>query len=95
MDESEDFILIDTRSQKEYQEEHIVGAISLPASEIDNRYNELARDKEIITYCYGGHCGPAKVAAQKLIQLGFSNVKVLDGSTQSWKAKGWQTETGI
>ncbi len=44
-------IFLDVRSLEEYQARHIPGAISMPTEEIPARYQELAKDAEIITYC--------------------------------------------
>jgi|TARA_Y100000310_G_scaffold345223_1_gene462846 rhodanese-related sulfurtransferase len=67
----ESFILVDLRSQEEYEEEHIVGAINIPAykdrdysdygavERIVNSFGELKAenpDKEIIVYCYSDPC---------------------------------------
>lgn len=43
--------IIDTRSAEEYRMEHITGAISLPASEMEQRWSELARDSLLVFYC--------------------------------------------
>ncbi|NOZ26461.1 MAG: zinc-ribbon domain-containing protein [Chloroflexi bacterium] len=44
-------LFVDVRSQEEYRTAHIPGAVSLPLTELDERYQELPRDAEIITYC--------------------------------------------
>jgi len=42
---------VDTRSVSEYQAAHIVGAISLPAAETAQRWDELPRDSLLVFYC--------------------------------------------
>lgn len=49
--DSGDAIFVDVRTAPEYGDSHPTGAISLPLSELDARYQELPRDKEIITIC--------------------------------------------
>lgn len=44
-------LIIDVRSQSEYLEGHIEGAISLPLSELADRYSELPADRLIYLYC--------------------------------------------
>ena len=72
MDKGEsDFILVDVRSQEEYEEEHIIGAINIPAykdpdtsaygdvERIVNAFQELKEnnpDKDLIVYCYSIPC---------------------------------------
>jgi hypothetical protein len=67
----ESFILVDVRSEEEYIEEHIIGAINIPAykdrdnsdygavERITNSFRELIEenpDKDIIVYCYSIPC---------------------------------------
>lgn len=69
MDKGESgFVLVDLRSREEYEREHIVGAVSIPAysdpdtsaygdvERILDAFEALPRDKEIIVYCYSRAC---------------------------------------
>jgi hypothetical protein len=49
-----DLAIVDVRSKEDFDEGHIAGAVSIPWKEMEARYTELPRDKEIITYC--GRC---------------------------------------
>lgn len=63
-----DFTLVDLRSQQEYEKEHIIGAINIPAykdpdtsaygdvERIVNSFKELDQDQDIIVYCYSIPC---------------------------------------
>ncbi|MBC8265099.1 MAG: rhodanese-like domain-containing protein [Anaerolineales bacterium] len=51
LDAGADIVIVDVRSKEEFAESHIPGAVSIPWEEIEARYPELPRDKEIITYC--------------------------------------------
>jgi predicted sulfurtransferase len=44
-------LMVDTRNEMSYKEDHIKGAILIPAGEILSKIDELPRDKTIITYC--------------------------------------------
>ena len=44
-------VVIDVRSQAEYDHGHIPGSRLIPAGEILNHISELPRDKTIVTYC--------------------------------------------
>lgn len=44
-------IIVDVRGAEEYAESHIANARSLPLSDLQSRYRELAPNSEIITYC--------------------------------------------
>ncbi len=44
-------IIVDSRSQDSYNNEHIKGSINIPTKEMEERYKELSKDKKIIVYC--------------------------------------------
>lgn len=44
-------LFIDTRSVEAYKDEHIKGAISLPAATLEEHLKEIPKDKKIIAYC--------------------------------------------
>ncbi len=62
------FILVDLRSQEEYEREHIAGAINIPAykdpdtsayGDVDRIVGEFAKlnpSKDVIVYCYSTPC---------------------------------------
>jgi len=51
LDAGAEVVVVDVRSKEEFDQGHIPGAISIPYSEIEARYRELPRDKEIVTCC--------------------------------------------
>ena len=74
------FILVDLRSQEEYEREHIVGAISIPAykdpdtsaygdvERIVGEFRKLPKDKDIIVYCYSIPCMTGKKVGAMLAE---------------------------
>ncbi len=74
MDSSSDLILLDVRTQEEYDEGHIEGALLIPDYEISDKAGELLTDKEatILIYCRSGR--RSALAAQTLSDLGYSTV---------------------
>ncbi len=44
-------IFVDTRAEAAYKDEHIKGAINIPAEAFEMRYAEVPKDKKIIAYC--------------------------------------------
>lgn len=79
MDTEGDYIIIDARTSEEFNEGHIEGAILIPEYEIGNRAeNELPRkDQLILVYCRSGR--RSKIAAETLVDLGYTNVKEFGG----------------
>jgi rhodanese-related sulfurtransferase len=86
LDAGEDIVIVDARSLAEYETAHIEGAISIPLAEIDNRYNELPRDKGIVLYCTWPAEQTSARAALRLYQHGFTNVSALLGGLRAWEA---------
>lgn len=74
MDSGEPYVLVDVRTQMEYDEKHIEGAILIPNETIGNQPIELLPDKNatILVYCRSGN--RSKQAAEKLAALGYTNV---------------------
>ena len=93
------FVLVDLRSQEEYEQEHIVGAVSIPAykdpdtsaysdvERIVNSFNELKAnnpDKEIIVYCYSIPCMTGRKIGKMLAENGIY-VKHLGIGWNEWR----------
>lgn len=79
------FTLLDVRSQSEFDAGHIKNAVNIPFPELQMRYAELDKNKEIVTYCQSGKVGA--LAAQYLINRGFVKVLNLLGGMDAWKEK--------
>ena len=79
MDSGEEYIILDTREQDEFDEGHIAGAILIPYTEIENKAEEMLPDKDklILVYCRSGR--RSKIAAESLAKLGYTNVKEFGG----------------
>jgi len=46
----QEYNLVDVRTPKEYEEEHLPGAQLIPVGELESRWKELDRSKPTITY---------------------------------------------
>ena len=79
MDREEGYVILDTRAQEEYDEGHIPGAILIPHDEILQKAESLLTDKDqlILVYCRSGR--RSKIAAQSLVDLGYTNIKEFGG----------------
>ncbi len=78
-----DSILIDIRSQAEFENETIDGAINIFTPELRTKYTELPKDKKIVLFCNTGF--QSYVASRILIQRGFNNVYSLTGGITLYK----------
>ncbi|MBB3110064.1 rhodanese-related sulfurtransferase [Paenibacillus phyllosphaerae] len=89
---TDNFVLVDVRSAKAYEECHITGAINLPANQIDALVTaSWPKDKMIVAYCWGPACNGATKASAKLSALGFQ-VKEMLGGIEYWRREGYDVE---
>ena len=79
MDSENGYIIIDARTQEEYDQGYIPGAILIPEYEIADRAEKELPDKDqlILVYCRSGR--RSKIAAEELVKLGYTNVKDFGG----------------
>ena len=79
MDSQENYIILDTRAQEEYDQSHIPGAILIPHDEITEKAESMLPEKDqlILVYCRSGR--RSKLAAQDLVTLGYTNIKEFGG----------------
>ena len=79
MDDRDGYVILDVRTQEEYDEAHIDGAILIPDYEIADKAESVLKDKEqlILVYCRSGR--RSKLAAEELVKLGYTNVKEFGG----------------
>lgn len=79
MDTEKDYILLDVRTQEEYDEKHIPGAVLIPNTEIAELAETVMPDKDqlILVYCRSGR--RSKLAAEALAELGYTNIREFGG----------------
>ena len=79
MDSEEGYIILDVRTQEEYDEGHIPNAVLLPLDDIKAKAHVVLPDKDqlILVYCRSGR--RSKLAAEALAELGYTNIKEFGG----------------
>ena len=79
MDTEEGYIILDVREQDEYDAGHIPGAILIPYAQIAEKAEDVLADKDqlILVYCRSGR--RSKIAAEALVELGYTNIKEFGG----------------
>ena len=79
MDSEEGYIILDVRTQEEYDEGHIPGTIVISHEEIAEKAEDVLTDKDqlILVYCRSGR--RSKIAAEALVELGYTNIKEFGG----------------
>lgn len=74
---SGDSVLLDTRTNREYQNGHIENALHIPLDSLRERMRELPQEKTIYVYCQSGL--RSYIACRILSQNGFSCANVAGG----------------
>ena len=87
-------VFVDVRSNVQFSQGHIKGAISIPGSQIVARFSEVQPGKTVITYCACSAEQSSGHAATNLVNHGVKNVWALKGGWTEWKANGYPTATG-
>ena len=80
---SNEYIIIDVRSRREFKEEHLNGSINIPLPEIKRKVQTYVPDKQmkILVCCeYGGRSARA---AEILEELGYKEVYNLKGGLEN------------
>ncbi len=92
LEEQPDGILVlDVRDRDGFKEEHIPGSINIPLDELDSRWQELPRNREVVTYCWNITCSLCTRAALFLANKGY-HVRELVGGIAEWQAAGFPTQ---
>lgn len=80
-------VLLDVRHADEFHDGHIAGALNIPVEQLATRASALGvpRDHEIVVYCVSGR--RAARAQDTLQSLGYTHVRLLDGSLNAWRQR--------
>lgn len=67
------YLLVDLRSTAEYNTEHFIDAVNIPATSMNSKqivkaFSELPKDKTIVTHCYSAYCTLARQVGETLSQ---------------------------
>lgn len=84
MEKEKNYIILDVRTQEEFDAGHIPGAVLIPDYEIQQRAQKELTDKNqlILVYCRSGR--RSKLASQSLADMGYTNV-VEFGGINDWE----------
>ena len=82
----ENFVLLDVRTQEEFDAGHIAGAILLPYDEINLKAATVLpeKEKEIVLYCRSGR--RSAIAKKALVELGYKDVEDFGGINR-WRGE--------
>lgn len=78
-----EMIILDVRNKEDYDNAHIPNSISIPRSEMDERTNELCKEKLYVVYCYNQQCHLGACACRFLSANGY-HAMLLEGGFKTW-----------
>lgn len=81
-EQKETFMIIDIRSESEWEAGHIADSINIPLPQLEKRLAEIPREKAAVVHCQGGY--RSSIAVSLLEKQGYENVFDLAGGYQAW-----------
>jgi rhodanese-related sulfurtransferase len=88
--------LLDVREHGQYGESHLFFGVPLPFSRLEIDVGRLVprRGTRIVVYD-DGSLGVAERAAARLVESGYTDVRVLEGGTSAWQRAGHALFAGV
>ncbi len=89
-------VLLEALPASYFEEQHLPGALNLPLDDLDELAARLVPDKDqpVVTYCSNDACSNSAIAADRLEELGYRNVRRYEAGKQDWVEAGLPTESG-
>jgi len=92
LDRGDKFVLVDVREDREFDADHLPGAVHLGKGiierDIEGKYPDL--QTELVLYCGGGF--RSALVADNLQKMGYTNVISMDGGIRGWRERGFPLE---
>lgn len=88
-------LFVDVRIRADYYTAHIPDAVLFPLAELEDRYQRLPREAEIILY--DGWSPNEQLSAHAglhLMRKGYNNVQVIQGGFRAWNEAGYPVTSG-
>jgi rhodanese-related sulfurtransferase len=91
-----ELVVVDALSPISFAGAHLPGAINISPQSVD----ELAQrripdlDTEVVVYCANPDCDSSVEVAERLITLGYRNVRHYAGGKEEWREAGLPLEGG-
>ncbi len=85
-------LMIDARPAKMYLKSTIPSSLNIPDTKFDEyvkQLNQTPKDREILVFCGGWHCGKSPKVAGALKKKGFTDVKLYQAGEPEWKKRSY------
>ena len=87
--EKPSLVILDVRTDGEYRDGHIEGAVNIPVNELEGRLGELEKEDETLVYCRTGNRSGTAVGILK--ENGYEKIFHMDKGITAWTAAGYPT----
>ena len=89
--------VVEALPESYFAEAHLPGALNLPHDRVDGLAPTLLTDKgaAIVVYCANLPCQNSEIAAARLIELGYTDVREYAEGKQDWIDAGLPVERGL
>ena len=94
VERGDDFVLVDVREADERGRGHLPGSRHLARGVLERDVEAAIPDldADVVLYCGGGY--RSALAARSLGEMGYTNVRSMDGGWRAWTGAGYPTEGG-
>lgn len=94
--DKKEIALLDIREHGQYGEEHLFYVVSTPYSKLEPEVQRLVPRKTVRLVLVGDDTNELTArAANRLAQLGYTDIYLLDGGIAQWKKAGYQVFAGV
>jgi len=81
------FAILDVRSEEEFADGHIAGAINIPVQVLASRLADVPKNKRLYVHCEAGVRSAR--AAKILIDAGIGNIEHIPAGMRGWRDAGY------
>lgn len=94
LEQDVEFVLVDALSPMSYARSHLPGAINLPPEWVDEQAPRRIPDlsTEIVVYCSDADCDSSVIVAERLVELGYLNVRHYAEGKRDWVDAGLELD---
>lgn len=97
IDRGQSVTIVEALPEEYYRKAHLPGALLLPHDQVDALAATVLPDRtaDIVVYCANLPCPNSQIAAERLSELGYVNVREYAEGKQDWLDAGYPVEQGV
>ena len=92
---SAEIAVLDVREYGQFGDGHPLFASNCPYSVLEQRIRKLAPNEAIPCLLYDAGDGVDRKAANRMLELGYENIMIVDGGAPGWRQAGFQLFAGV